>query len=184
MKKIVSLVLALVLCLGVMSFAMADSFGLGVSTGIGSSKAAYTQDGQDYDGRAQVDSTICAVVLNDEGVIKSIHFDVAQTRVTFNVKGELTADLGAEIKSKMELQDAYGMKNASSIGKEWFEQVAAFEAYCIGKKPADIIGMETYERDASHPAVPAVEDLKTVCTMTMGDFFEALAKAVENATAL
>ncbi|WZU01696.1 hypothetical protein MGH68_00690 [Erysipelothrix sp. D19-032] len=38
-------------------------------------------------------------------------------------------------RTKGQKKDEYGMKIASSIGKEWYEQVAAFNEYVIGKTP-------------------------------------------------
>lgn len=182
MKKTLSLILALVLCLGVVS-ALAETYGLGVVTSIGSSKSASVVDGDEYDGNAQVDSTICAVVLDDEGVIVSIKFDVAQTKVPFTVAGEITADMDAEIKSKKELGEDYGMRKASPIGAELFEQVAAFEAYCIGKPAQEIIDMPTYEANENHLRVSDVADLKTSVTIDVGAYIDALAKAVADAAA-
>ena len=62
MKKIVALVLALVMVLGCTA-ALADTYGLGISSSIGSSKDA--ADGKD--GNAQVDSTVCALAVDADG---------------------------------------------------------------------------------------------------------------------
>lgn len=182
MKKSLSLLLALVLCLGA-SFAMADTFGLGIVTSIHSSKSAYVEDDEPYDGRAQVDSTICAVILDNNGVIVDIHFDVAQTRVPFSVEGEILADMDAAIKSKLELGEDYGMRGASPIGAELFEQVIAFEQYCIGKTATEIIEMPTYAANENHLRVADVADLKSTVTIDVGSYVDALAKAVANAAA-
>lgn len=181
MKKVLSIMLATMLCLSMASLAMADTYGLGIATGIGSSKSASTKDGETYDGKGQVDSTVCAVALDDNGVITSISFDVAQTSIAFTVEGEVTTDLTAEVKSKVELGEDYGMRAASPIGKELFEQLAAFEEYCIGKPAAEIIGMPTVARDDNHPSVPDVPDLATSCTIDVGSMLKALEKAVANA---
>lgn len=180
MKKTLSLVLALVLCLGAVS-ALADTYGLGIVTGLGSSKNAEVVDGDPYEGTAQVDSTVCAVVLDDAGVIVSVKFDVAQTKVKFDAEGQITTDLTAPVRSKMELQDDYGMRGVSEIGAELFEQLVSFEEFCVGKVAADVIGMETYQRDDNHTRVPSDADLKTSVTIDVGGLLDALAKAVENA---
>ncbi|MDD2429887.1 MAG: hypothetical protein PHQ85_09960 [Eubacteriales bacterium] len=179
MRKFVSVVLVAALMLSMSAVALADTYGLGISTGIGSSKAATA----DKDGTAQVDSTVCALVLDDEGKIKSIKFDVAQTKVAFNAKGEITADVTAEIRSKVELKDDYGMRKASTLEKgEWFEQAAAFEAYCMGKTVEEVLGMETYDKgDGHHTTVPAGEDVKATVTLDVGGFLASLAKAAESA---
>lgn len=180
MKKILALVLALVVCLGAAT-AMAETLGLGVHTGIGSSKDASVVDGENYDGTAQVDSTICTVVLADDGTIVSIAFDVAQTRVTFSPEGAITADKAAEIKTKKEKGDEYGMRGVSEIGAEVFEQIASLEEYCVGKTPEEVLSMPTYQRDENHPNVPDDADLKSTVTITVGDFLAALEKAAANA---
>lgn len=182
MKKLLSLVLVLFLSLGAAS-AMADSIGLGIQTSIGSSKDASVVDGDAYDGTAQVDSTVCTVVLDDEGVIKAIKFDVAQTKVGFSPEGVITADKAAEIKSKIELGEDYGMRGASPISAELFEQFAAFEAYCIGQKAEDIIDLPTYAANDNHPRVADVADLKSSVTIDIGAMQDSLAKAVANAQA-
>ena len=72
------------------------------------------------------------------------------------------------------------MKPASAIGKEWYEQIDALEKYSVGKTPADVTGMKVIEANG-HTNVPDVEDLKSSCTMSCGDFFETLTKAAANA---
>lgn len=181
MKKILALVLSLVLCLGAVS-AMADTLGLGIVTSIRSSKDASVVDGDDYDGTGQVDSTVCTVLLDDEGVIVNIKFDVAQTKVNFSPEGVITSDLDAAIKSKMELGEEYGMRAASPIGAELNEQVLAFEEYCKGKSAEEIINMPTYAANENHPRVSDIADLKSSVTIDVGAMLDALAKAVGNAS--
>ena len=62
-------------------------------------------------------------------------------------------------------------------GGEWYEQAAALEEYMIGKTVTEVLEMPTVERDASHTAVPDVEELKSSVTITVGDYLEALEKA-------
>ena len=69
--------------------------------------------------------------------------------MTFDTAGIITSDLTAEVLSKNELGDAYGMKKASSIGKEWCEQAAGFAAWCTGKTVADVAGMEMSDGKAT-----------------------------------
>ena len=180
MKKTVSLLMAVLLCLVFASAALADTFGLGIVTGIGSSKDATVVDGTAKDGVAQVDSCICAVILGDDGVIKAISFDVAQTKVTFSGAGVITADKTAEVMSKVELGDKYNMARVATAG-EWYQQAAAFEAYCIGKTVEEMLATPVYARDANHTTVADVADLKTTCTIDIGEFLEALEKAAANA---
>lgn len=181
MKKTVALFLSLVLMLGVFAVASAELLGLGINTSIGSIKEATEKDGEKYDGQAQVNTIICTVVLDDNKVIKAVQFDTVQTKITFDGEGKLTNNLEAEILSKIEKGDAYGMKGVSEIGKEWFEQIAEFEKYIVGKTLEEVQAIPTYERDPNHKRVPDVADLKTTVTIDIGGYVDALAKAVANA---
>ena len=72
-------------------------------------------------------------------------------------------------------------QKASAIGKEWNEQIAAFVEYVKGKTVDEVLSIPVYERDASHTAVPDVEELKASVSITVGDYLEALKKAADNA---
>lgn len=169
MKKIVALLLVLVLCMG-MTSAMADKLGSYLYTTV--SKA--TNAGE-KDGSFEVLTTVCSVVLDDNGVIKMVKFDTAQTKLGFTAAGVATTEAGTVVPSKEEKQEAYGMRKASPIGKEWFEQAAALEAWCVGK---------TLEQVMAAPlnnGYPTDADLVTGCTMGISDYLVALQKAVEAA---
>lgn len=181
MKKSLALVLSLVLMLSLVSVASAELLGLGINTDIGSVKEATEKDGEKYDGQGQVNTVICVVLLDDNKVIKAVQFDTVQTKLTFSGEGVLTNDLEAEILSKIEKGEAYGMRGASEIGKEWFEQIAVFEEYLIGKTLEEVQAIPTYKRDDNHLRVPDVADLKTTVTIDVGGYIDALAKAVANA---
>lgn len=151
--------------------------GLGIVTKIDKSKAAAA----DTEGLAQVDSVIAAVTLDSGGKIIACSIDNAQTKINFSANGELTGDLSAEIKSKRELGEDYGMKKASGIGKEWYEQAAAFSQWTIGKTVAEVKGLKTKKVDDAHPQVPDVPELTASVTITVGDYITAIEKAAANA---
>ena len=65
--------------------------------------------------------------------ITSCNIDAVQANVNFDTAGAITTDLTAPVLTKNQLGDSYGMKKASAIGKEWYEQAAAFGAYVAGK---------------------------------------------------
>ena len=88
--------------------------GLSVSTSLSSSKSA--ADGED--GLVQADIMLTAVTVDEAGVILSCAIDSVQAKVPFDAAGQLTGDTAAPILSKNELGEDYGMKKASSIGKE------------------------------------------------------------------
>ena len=131
------------------------------------------------DGRVQVTSVYAAVLLDDAGKIVYVDIDAAQNQGTFDATGAVVKAEAAP--TKTEKGDDYGMKGNSEIGKEWFEQMAALEAYFVGKTLDEIKAIETYEKDASHKAVPAGEDLKTSVSISIEGYVAAVEKAVANA---
>ena len=173
MKKLSALALILVMSVSTTAGALADTLGLGVVTNIASSASAAA----DADGAGQVDTTICTLTVDENGVIVEIEFDMTQTQVTFNAKGEITADLNGEYLSKYELGEAYGMKKASSISKEWFEQVDALVAYCTGKTLDQVLQGVSEDKSSA-----VAEDLKAGATLHLNDFIAALEKAYAAAT--
>ena len=151
--------------------------GLGQNISIGKSKSATA----DATAVAQADVTIAAVGFDADGKVASVTIDVAQTKVAFDKDLKVTTDRAAEVKSKKDLGPDYGMLNASSIGKEWFEQMAAFENWMIGKTVDEIAGLKVKERDESHKNVPDVPELTSSVTITVESYIAAVKEAWENA---
>lgn len=136
----------------------------------------------DKAGSVTVNTTMCALELDDAGKIAAVSFDIAQNKVGFDATGALTGELTGEHPTKKELGDGYGMKAASGIGKEWFEQAEALEDWCVGKTVEEVVTMPTYDKgDGHHTQVPDDVDLKTGCTIDVGSFLNALQKAADNA---
>lgn len=120
----------------------------------------------------EIDSVCAAVLVDADGKIIDVKIDEAQT------KPDLKKDNGdvADLRTKLEKKEDYGMKSSSPIGKEWYEQVEAFEAWAKGKTAEEVkagIGEDGYASDA---------DLKAGCTIYANGFATVTAKAVENAT--
>lgn len=147
-----------------------EKVGLGAVVSTAKSKSAEGENGA----VAQVDTTIVATVLDKAGKVAGSFIDVAQTKVAFDKDGKVTTDKTAEVKSKVELGDAYGMKGASKIGKEWFEQAKALQEWMVGKTPAEVTGMKLAEGKAD------VEELKTSVTVSVGGYLEAFKEAAAN----
>ena len=175
MKKFIALALAAIMLLSLSAMATAEKYGLGIVTTISGSNAG------EKDGKGQVNSTICALVLDDEGKIVSVKFDVAQTNIAFNAKGEFTSDTAAVQKSKMEKKEEYGMKKASGLGKEWYEQAQALEAYCIGKTVEEVVSLETKLDEKSGHTKFVDADMLTIVTISVPEFLQALQKAADSA---
>ena len=147
-----------------------DKLGLGLSTKISNSK-----DAAEEDGVAEAYTTISVLTVNEEGVITSSILDAVQAKITFDANGVITADKSADVPSKNELGDAYGMKSASAIGKEWNEQAAAYAAYTVGKTVDEVQGTAVTEGRA------ADADLAASVSIHITDFNAVIAKAVANA---
>ena len=107
-----------------------------------------------------------------------VETDSDKTTVTVTLEGDkLTAvsidqaNKGSD--SKKELKEAYNMKQASSIGKEWFEQAEFLENYMVENNTTEI------EMDENGKAVS--EDVLSGCTIGIKDIVEAANQAVKAA---
>ena len=128
--------------------------------------------------KAQVDATFAAVVLDAEGVIVAADLDVAQSKGVKNDAGLYTAE-GFDNRTKTEKGPDYGMTVASPIGAEWDAQMAAFEAWAIGKTVDYIAAVELVESNG-HLVAANEADLYAGCTMQITAFQEALVDAANN----
>lgn len=156
--------------------------GLGQITTIGKSRDL----GKDADGKeilplGQVDTIMVAAGFDKDGKVVSVTIDNAQTKVDFDAALQVTSDLAAEGKTKVELGADYGMIKGSAIGKEWFEQIAELEKWMVGKTIEEVVGMKTVEKDASHPAVPDEAELTSLVTVSVEGYLAALEEAYNNA---
>lgn len=146
-----------------------DELRLAVISGIGSSTGADAENA----GTAQLDTDIAVLTLNN-GVITSCYLDGVQAKVAFDAEGVITADLNAEIPTKNELGETYGMKQYGGAKYEWNEQAAFFAEYVTGKTAAEVSGIAVNERTA-----PADADLAGSVTIAVGGFMELIEKAAE-----
>ncbi len=145
--------------------------GLGIVTSV-----AASADAGDKDGQAQADATVVALTLDKDGKILSCAIDAVQTKVLFDDQGQLDGTPPEMFQTKNELADAYGMKSASGIGKEWYEQAKAFCSYIEGMTPEDVKNMKVDE--TNHSIEP---DLKASVTISIGGFMKGVEKAAMNA---
>lgn len=181
MKKLLIIVAAALLTLALVAGCAAKpaqggvKTGLGVVTSISSSKDAAA----DAPGLAQADSVIAAVTVDASGKILSCVIDTAQSKANFGADGLITTPLDTEFPTKLERGADYGMKVASSIGKEWNEQAEAFAKYVTGKTAAEVKGIAV-----SESGNPTGSDLTASVTVHITEFVEAVEKAVANAADL
>ena len=138
--------------------------GMGISVSLASSK----------DKTAQADATVATVIMDKDDKIVAADLDCAQTKLTADA--DLTA---VDLRTKKEKKEDYKMKGVSPIGKEWYEQAAAFAEKMVGKTVADIEGMETEVKNNHNVAVDA--DLYAVCSMDITAFKADMAEAIKAA---
>ena len=179
MKKLIS-VIAAIMMVGAMAACgntetVVEAKPVITKTGLGIvSNVNVKNENEDKGASSQVDTTSCAVTLDENGVIVGIKFDITQGKAEFDKEGEAVTESAKDIKSKKELGEDYHLKGVSSIGKEMSEQIVGLEEYAVGKKAEDVIGMELTETGAG-------VDLATSCTINIQDYLFALQKAVNNA---
>lgn len=147
--------------------------GMAIQASLGSSK-----DAGEEPGLAQSDITMVAVLVDDNGVITDCIIDALQAKISFDASGVITTDAATAVfRTKNELADAYGMKKASSIGKEWNEQMAALAEYAVGKTAQELAGIALNEKGGAGEA-----DLATSVTVSIAGYIDAIIAAVDSAT--
>ena len=133
-------------------------------------------------GEAKASSTYGVVALDKDGKVVFTQTDEAQNAVKFTTAGALDGEAMA-VPTKAEKKDEYGMKKASSIGKEWFEQNQAFDEWTVGKTSNEISGMEVTKNQAGK-TVTADKDLMTGCTMGVDSLQKVTVTAIAAASKL
>jgi predicted small lipoprotein YifL len=155
--------------------------GLGHVISIAKSVGYSVIEGKETLPQAEVDLTMAAAGFDESGKVMCANIDVSQAKVKYDKDGKLLSDIAAEVKTKKELGEEYGMKTLSQIGKEWYEQIAELEKWMVGKTVEEIKGLKVKERDESHKAVPDVPELTSLVTITVEDYLAVIAKAYDNA---
>ena len=142
--------------------------GLAIVTSVGKSENAKVAD---------YDVTLVAVTVDDKGVITDCIIDSIGAKVNFDATGKVTSDLTAEVKTKNELGDDYGMKAYGGAKYEWYEQAAALADYAVGKTVEEL---RSGAIDESGKA-PEGSDLASTATIYLGGYVSAIEEAVKNA---
>lgn len=124
----------------------------------------------DAAGSSKLETTLFAAAVDAEGKIVAASSESIQVEFTFDANGASTYDVTKTISGKRELGDSYNMKLYGGAGKEWYEQAAAFDAACIGKKAGELtslLGDKNYGN----------ADLQAAgCTILVGGLVKAASK--------
>ena len=118
---------------------------------------------------------LCAVTLDDNGVITGVDFDAVQPAGAFDTTGA-AGEFNAAPQTKNEIKEGYDMKAISPIGLEWYEQMDKLENWCIGKTVEQVVSMQL---DAN--GKPTDADLVSGCTVHINDQLVSLQKAAASA---
>jgi len=151
----------------------ATKLGLGNEVSIAKSKDATA----DAPAVGQADTVMTATAFDAAGKVVGTLIDTAQARVSFDANGKVVSDKAAEVKTKVELGNEYGMGAVSSIGKNWFQQIAELQKWMVGKTVEEIKGLKVKARDEEHPAVPDVPELTSLVTISVEDYLAAVEEA-------
>ena len=151
-----------------------------LATGLAIVTSLATQDASaEEEGFSDFGITLAAILVDENDVIVDCAIDAIGHKFTFDATGALTSNITADVLTKNELGDDYNMKTYGGAIAEWYEQVDAFESYCIGKTLQEIqasaLTAEGYAADA---------DLATSATINLSDYVSALLAAHGNAQVL
>lgn len=148
MKKLLALTVVMALALSASACAAdndnnptdtVDSTGYKVGVGSYTTTVDSASSVEDSDGKAVVSTTYATVIFDANDIIRKVYIDEVESKVYFDATGSLNGERNKDtVASKRELGDAYGMKAASPIGKEWYQQVNSLEDYLVGKNIRDI----------------------------------------------
>lgn len=148
--------------------------GLSVSVKISDSVSATA----DAAGAAKYDVTLAAVTVDENGRIVSCVIDSIPATVEFDAAGAITSDVAAQVLTKNELGDSYGMVAWGGAIAEWDKQVAAVAKYAEGKTVAEL---KNGDIDMTTGKAKDGTDLSSSATIYLAGYVYAIEAAVNNA---
>ncbi len=148
-----------------------------IKNGHGLTGSLAIADAGESDGSILSEVYSCSATFAEDGTILSVVWDSVQSRGAFDAEGAVTNGNSDNVLSKKELGDNYGMRAASPIGKEYYEQLAAFEQWAMGKTVSEVLAVPVTDYGSAN-----VEDLRSSCTISIEPFLETLDEAWTTAT--
>lgn len=121
--------------------------------------------------KVEYDVDMAAVTVGKGNRITGCITDTLQATLT-SMDNSFTFVSGT-VQSKRQKGDAYGMKGASPIKREWYEQADAFDTYAIGKTADELTG--TKLNDAGKT------DAIAGCTISISEIIKNVANAAQKA---
>ena len=136
-----------------------------VSSDEGAKNASETSDGI-----AALSSTYAAVALEGKRIAAAVT-EATETKVYFDMAG-LVSNI-SKGPGKRAQGDSYGMKSASPIEKEWYQQASALEEYLVTMNSDQVAAVSMNDGRA------ADDDLRAGCTIVISDLVSAISRAAE-----
>lgn len=90
------------------------------------------------DEKPQYDVEMAAVTVGEGDRITGCITDTLQAKLT--VAEGVFSTLSGGIQTKRQMGNGYGMKAASAIDREWYEQANAFDTFAVGKTAEELAG--------------------------------------------
>ncbi len=146
----------------------ATKIGFGIDTSGAKSKGTADDKGASV----AFDTTVNVVASDDSGKIVKTFIDVLQGVIKFDTNGAL-ANKDTKVVSKQDLKDQYGMKKASAIGKEWFEQAAELAKYLEGKTAADVSAWKLNDKKQ-------LEDIVSTVSIKVNGYQPVIVESLNN----
>lgn len=86
--------------------------------------------------KPQYDIELAAVTLDEGERLTGCMTDTLQAKLT--IAEGIFSSMSGGLESKRQMGDGYGMKAASAIKREWYEQADAFDTYAVGKTASEL----------------------------------------------
>ncbi len=134
----------------------------------------------DINGEGKYDITMVAVLVDGDGIIRGCMIDGISASVKFDSDGAITSDITAEIQTKNELGENYGMVAYGGAVAEWDKQAAALADFAVNKTVDELKNGAIDETGKA----PTGSDLASSATIYLGGYVSAIEKAVANAVYL
>ena len=121
----------------------------------------------DSDGYAKDADLLSGCTIKVDGYREAVAAACAQAKAMGAAEGD---SLALGVKSNHVLGDDYGMREASALGKEWYEQSDGYASYLKGKTAEEIEKIPSDGSDA---------DLASMCTINTAKMQKAVLRALD-----
>lgn len=170
MKRILSFVLLVAVCVGSLCLVSCGEKNYKVGVGIAAKTEAASAEGETA-GSASITATMAAIIVDEDGKIISCELD-ASNDGTVAIDASGACSIAKAITTKGKLGNDYGM---SATGKtEWYLQAEAFASVAVGKTLDEVKALVASDYKGTEDVVNAG------CTIYVSDFAVAIEKAFAN----